>query len=282
MSELIKRDTVTEIVRKYDTAIKGIKEAYNLLESSEKTLSGLFGECRSDVFPKGTPPYSVMENMDKVIEEIKEVAWYSIFERFGVFNIMTDKAKQEYQRQVENKELPEFTVINILETFKTLESTKKNMVLDRIRESYNEILPGQHLQKKKTNRQGGIGKKVIVEDAFDITKYNSGLELHELITISMWWKDIFHRLDTVFHLMDGKGFPKYPGDLVTGIEEVIRSRKHDYQCETEYFKLKWFKNGNCHIIFKRLDLLSLYNKIGNGENILPAAMKEGRKQGWKE
>ncbi|WP_459933881.1 DUF4942 domain-containing protein [Fundidesulfovibrio butyratiphilus] len=35
-------------------------------------------------------------------------------------------------------------------------------------------------------------------------------------------------------------------------------------CETSYFQCKWFKNGNLHIVFKRLDLLEKLNRIGAG------------------
>ena len=34
-------------------------------------------------------------------------------------------------------------------------------------------------------------------------------------------------IDKLFHLMDGKGVPKYPDTLVTQIEEACRAKKWD-------------------------------------------------------
>ena len=73
----------------------------------------------------------------------------------------------------------------------------------------------------------------------------------------------FHDLDKVFHLLDGAGIPKYPGDMVTAMREAMAAGQQE--CTTKYLKVRWFKNGNAHLEFLRLDLLQKLNaKAGEG------------------
>lgn len=62
-----------------------------------------------------------------------------------------------------------------------------------------------------------------------------------------------------------KGTSKYPGNAVTAIREACNQDL--MACETEYFKFKFFFNGNCHIQFKRMDLVARMNQIA-GENLV--------------
>ena len=61
-------------------------------------------------------------------------------------------------------------------------------------------------------------------------------------------------LDNVFHRLDGKAAPKYPDGLVTAVNQAMRERKTEI--ETDYFRCRWYRNGNLHMEFKRLDLLN--------------------------
>ena len=36
------------------------------------------------------------------------------------------------------------------------------------------------------------------------------------------------------------------------------------ECETDYFRVRWFLKGTVHIWFKREDLLAELNRIGSG------------------
>ena len=68
-------------------------------------------------------------------------------------------------------------------------------------------------------------------------------------------------LENVFSLLDGQGVNHYPDDIITRINAACKE-KHK-TLEDHYFKLKWYKNGNLHVEFKRLDLLDRLNRIGS-------------------
>ena len=82
-----------------------------------------------------------------------------------------------------------------------------------------------------------------------------------------WGEQRLRCIDNVFHLLDGKGPIKWPGDLVTMIKEAMRDK--EWVCETEYFSCKWFKKGSLHIKFKRMDLVKELNKRAGGNRIKP-------------
>jgi hypothetical protein len=80
--------------------------------------------------------------------------------------------------------------------------------------------------------------------------------------VSYYYKDHLKDLDNIFHLLDGRGAVKYACDLVTAIETSDK-----FTAETEYFAAHWYKNGNLHLIFKRMDLADKLAQIGS-KNIL--------------
>ena len=78
-------------------------------------------------------------------------------------------------------------------------------------------------------------------------------------------------VDKAFHLLDGKGLPKYPGDFLTAIREAMRrSRGPGFAGESEYFRFRVYGNGNVHLELKRMDLVAGINRRCGG-NMVPQA-----------
>jgi hypothetical protein len=64
-------------------------------------------------------------------------------------------------------------------------------------------------------------------------------------------------VDKAFHLLDGKGLPKYPGDFLTAVREAMRrSRGPGFAGESEYFRFRVYGNGNVHLELERMDLVA--------------------------
>ena len=109
----------------------------------------------------------------------------------------------------------------------------------------------------KNNSEFEIGKKVIRYSLID-SRYSTP-------HLSQYGEEEITGMDNVFHLLDGKGIAKYPDDAVTVIKAAMN--KGNMEGETDYFYLKWFKNGNLHIAFKRSDLVAELNRRGGGNRI---------------
>ncbi len=129
------------------------------------------------------------------------------------------------------------------------------MFEEAIKEVFDFLRPGKWCSHK-TNNRFEVGKKVIIDWGID-TSYGMLRPVYQK-------EQSYRALDNIFHLLDGKGVSKYPGDFVTALSAACR--KKEWECETEYFKCKWYKRGTLHIEFKRLDLLKELNRRAGGMN----------------
>lgn len=66
-------------------------------------------------------------------------------------------------------------------------------------------------------------------------------------------------LDRTFHILDGKEPKDHLADAAALIAKA--DRNGDQTFEAEYFRSKWFKNGNIHIELLRPDLVTAANKL---------------------
>jgi hypothetical protein len=68
-------------------------------------------------------------------------------------------------------------------------------------------------------------------------------------------------LDRVFHVLDGKVAPDYQQGLGAAIRETMARRDGTMQCESDYFRARWFKNRALHLWMKRADLVERANRL---------------------
>lgn len=96
----------------------------------------------------------------------------------------------------------------------------------------------------KTNQPFKFGKRIIVRRLLTSGSPNFHVtnELDDLIR--------------VFSILDGKPEPDHRNGAYYLVSDARRS-----EAEHDYFSLRWFKNGNGHLTFKRADLVNQMNKI---------------------
>ncbi|MDA8137944.1 MAG: DUF4942 domain-containing protein [Desulfobacteraceae bacterium] len=236
------------MVNSYQQGIKVLTEAYDLMEKAEGLLA------RAVSFPKTVDSRhrSTIQKRDlsEVIKENHKGAWQRIIEKMQLRHLLSDKRFKEVQDQIEKGEIPELTVENIFGLVQDMTSNMGAFLQECIAETFEWLIPFRN-SPFKTNKTFKVGPKVIKEFMVDSWGVNYHREQH-LIS-----------LDNVFHLLDGKGPIKDTGSLVTTIKQTIRDKKTN-ECETPYFKARWFKRGTLHIWFKRADLLAELNRIGAG------------------
>jgi hypothetical protein len=255
MQELIKYNNLTAMVAEYNLAQENIKEGFTLLQSAKKHLDTL-GGTHVYLFPAGRIDES---NVEQPLTYIKQQAWRTLVTKTNIRNLLSEKKNKELNAQLENpKELPDVSVEAIMSFFEHFSSNLTTFLQETIEETFEFLRPHTRWQKDyKTNSEYEIGKKVIKEYMFDTSFGYVNLNYHK--------ENALRSLDNVFHLLDGKGPIKYPGDLITVIHYALQYKQ--WECATEYFYLKWYKNGNCHIEFKRMDLVAELNKRAGGNRL---------------
>jgi hypothetical protein len=173
---------------------------------------------------------------------------------------MSEKKKNDLDKQLESETVPDYTRENVLSTFKTLTENVKSLMDDTIFEAFNVLRPPN--SEYKTNTEYAVGKRAILNWMISTFKWRGKLENPSLNYQREQW---LRSLDNAFSLMDGCGPIKAPGDSVTILKEAIKNR--NTCCETKYFKYKWYLKGSLHIEFKRMDLVAKMNAIG-GKGLL--------------
>jgi hypothetical protein len=172
---------------------------------------------------------------------------------------LSTKRKEEFRAQIEDQQAPPFNVENAMGLLGGLVNDLDAYFAEAVKEIFDWLKPGAWDKKYKTNEKSRfeIGKKIIVTW---VMRWEYG-------RMSMWPRsgNSLIDLDKMFHLLDGQGVPKYPGDLVTQIRSAINGGENEV--ETAYFSLKWYKNGNLHLTFLRDDLLQAFNAKA-GERLL--------------
>lgn len=80
-------------------------------------------------------------------------------------------------------------------------------------------------------------------------------------TSSTYRFDQLDDLERILSLLAGRSIPEARNSLATRIGEKLSMDRRQAGYEDELFEIRWFKNGNLHVRFKRQDLVQKMNRI---------------------
>jgi hypothetical protein len=243
---------ITEIVAKYKEFLKKHEEGSRLITEA---LNLVHDVTDQNIMYQGHIHGYRHEGW---VRWAKQSVWSYLIKRTKIEEVMTAEGVQELKAQLKKiDDLPELTEENIFNMLKNVYSSAPDKVTEFIKETFEWLLPIRWENEYKTNQKftHELKEKVIKTLIFK-DWYGSGNDLsHDSAKHIM-------AMDNAFRLLDGKGVTKWPNDFVTKIFEAIKQDVRE--AENDYFHFKWYKNGNAHITFKRLDLLSKINAIASG------------------
>lgn len=247
------RETITAIVERYQAAMEAIEDLHTVHTEADKIFRSF----------DNTGWYMRLDNecdYEKSQKRLTRNAWRQIIKKTGLLEAMTEKRKAEIERTVENDRMPEITVENCLDILKQLYDRTPDLLREFVADCYNMFIPTQY-SGLRTNSGGEIGKRGIISYVFNCDycfslSYNRGYTR-------------LKTLENTFSLLDGKGIVTNDKEnLASKVRLAIKEGKKEL--ETEYFRLKWYKNDRLHVEFKRLDLLRELNRIGAGNRLKAA------------
>lgn len=255
MMELIKRQTLAEMVAAWKDSVRDIEEAFKLLVQAEQRLrttfkssSYLFDLSRSD------SAYRDYEKPDRVIAELKKDVWRELVNRMEMRRLLSVKRCAELDNQLSTGEgLPDIDEVQILAMLEQTAANVPQFMEEAVKEVYDWLRPSTGYVTNHRFEQE-LGKRVIIRHAVQM-RWRAGA-----FDVNYHRQNNVRALDNVFHLLDGKGMSKtYGGDLSDAIQ-----KSEGGEGETEYFKFRCCKNGNLHLEFKRADLLAKINATIGG------------------
>lgn len=242
---LIRNFDLITIEAEYKRAVLLLRDSFANFDAIENIYK-LYFNCEysplSSVLTRHTVEYH--------IKDLTQKAWYQVIEKMQIRDFLSQKKREEIDRMVSENRMPEFTAMNISHFITDAAQNINTIVQDLAVSVWNFIKP--HRTDYKTNCKD-IPNKAVLKYIFTnfptySFDYNKWASLKDL--------------DNIFHLLDGKGVVKYPGGICT----AINGTKERF-AETEYFKLKWYGNGNLHVEFKRMDLVQKLSVLATKNNL---------------
>jgi hypothetical protein len=252
-TELMGRITIPTIVENYSNAIRELREGIKNLKKAQDYM-------RLAINPKGRAGYQEEAfdiDLKNRIKHYRKHTWYYIVDSMNIKDIMTPKRYKELCEQIEKDKVPDITVKNINDFIDGTKMNLKEMLDEHVAEVFDYLMP-HRWQNHKTNKKHMIGKKVIKEHAIT-TAFSVDVNYH--------YRSNLKCMENVFHILDKKLPPEYPNDICSVISQT--ADKGEWETETEYFHLKWYKKGTLHIEFKRDDLRQMLNQMASDYTALP-------------
>ncbi len=265
--ELMAPQTLASLVQAHDQSRALVSEGVQLISQAHHILSEAFGSRFNSVLPDDTRRHDLegtwaMRTIEGGQALISRNGWSYMLHKSGVDALLTAKRKAEFQKALEKGEAPAFTVENILALLGGLAKDLDGYFAEAVLAVWDWLKPwGWGREHYKTNQRSEyeIASKVI-KGGIASPGWAGGK-----FSVNHYRRDNLTDMDKVFHLLDGKGVPHYPGDLVTTMQTAMQAGQDS--CTTPYFRIRWFKNGKGHIELLRADLLQQFNAIA-GKGLL--------------
>jgi hypothetical protein len=255
MNDLLTEMKTSDLVTAYQQMLADLDEAYARLvrikDLYEKIIGGRFFPCKIGRYDMDL--YDHERDKEDSRKGLRINCWKVLFLR--IKNLLPAREISSIEKQLSDGNVPEFTEENIHKLMFSFITRGDEFKKQMIEDVFNFLRPQR--TGLKTNQRPALKEKAIIPGMIDHNKYWT--------TLSGYREDSLWDMDKIFHLLDGAGIPKYPGNLLTRIRDAMREKK--WQTETEYFECTWHKNGNMHIRFKRMDLVFEINKIAGCDKL---------------
>ncbi len=250
VTEIVPTATIGAVCQAYADSVTDVREAFRLLGQTEKRLRTVY----VNEFVHFLPDQWYLHESDaqECVKRLRREAWWYIYRQTRIWEICSIKQREQLEKEARDGALPEVTEPNVMAFLQKLQASLPDMFEQALKEVFDWLRPQRGWGAEyKTNNRFAIGKKVILGYCVD-QRWGGHFDVY------YGKKQHLQALDNVFHLLDGKGIARYPNDLVTAID--TEGAKGLQECQTPYFKCQWFRNGNLHVTFKRMDLVTEINQ----------------------
>jgi Domain of unknown function (DUF4942) len=173
--------------------------------------------------------------------------WDLLMNESGILTFMDSKARYEWREKINKCDTPELTADNIKATFENLYGARGDMFERGVIRCF-KLLSWDY----KTNRPFLFGKRIIVSHMKSYGHFRSE-KVDELAD-----------LQRVFCILDGKPEEDHRHGIYMRLFDADKGRlgmETGGVHEDTYMQIRWFKNGNAHITFRRPELVERMNKI---------------------
>lgn len=263
-NEIVPRATVEAIVQQRDLALGLYSTAFSALTIAAESKTKANAAARA-INPRegrfnhhlhsekvefmGVAHQQPRDEYMAVAKKIVDTeAWARIIEITELERLMDKQAKGELYDQL-LKEPPEATVDNIFATLQQFAADAGTIFRRGIANCFSK------LDRRFRSHDGfKIGSRVILDRMFDqygFSNYHRDMQATLL------------DIERTFMVLDGSAVPPGYAGICGKLDKnrYTGNGARQGEVEDEFFLVRVFKNGNCHVWFKRDDLLERVNKL---------------------
>lgn len=283
MNALVPRLSIEQIVHFRDEALHhyelafdkiadaadAVRQAGELWEAASPGKSGEWSNSSEEIkdFFKAVR----LPDRDRYLRTARRLVdvtvWAHVIDVSGIEQLMDSKAKEELRSQMRyvpersgrqgeiinqdeiNRMLPPVTVENIVATLERFRNDSELIFRRGIVNAFTKM------DRRFRSHDGfKVGSRVIVDYLMrDGHIYSSGTKA-----------DLLTDIERTFLVLDGKMEKAKYGSIVAELERANPSsffNRQRFEVESDYFKVRVFKNGNAHLWFTRKDLVTKINLI---------------------
>ncbi|CAJ5327559.1 methyltransferase domain protein [Burkholderia pseudomallei] len=251
-TDLVKSISITNLANQRVAVVERVRAALDLLGEAQQlsraahlgfprlVLDESYG-CRGR--PSITGDYAKRDEAEAAIVRIIDIrGWDYLLSESGLRTFMDAKARDQWNNQIAEGDVPELTAANIEATFAQLYGSRGDMFERGVLECFRRLS-----WNYRTNEPFKFGKRIIVRYLLSSGSPNHRVtnELDDLIR--------------AFCVLDGKPEPDHRHGAHCLVSDARQARC--MEAGNDYFHLRWFKNGNGHLTFLRPDLVDRMNRI---------------------
>ncbi|WEG18606.1 DUF4942 domain-containing protein [Alkalihalophilus pseudofirmus] len=264
-----KINDIERLVAEYETACDLAKKAYQAMREREVFFNYI------DTVNKGDNLYSnklnlisshshTTENLNQELDKLRHGYWQLILDTDEFKELLTNDAIQELNRRMNLADELEINLQNIKMLITAINYNRQDMLMESVVSIFRKITRYHQNQYStnihyyngwKTNDAFKINKKIIIPIKYVFDGYYDFSDKYENINSDTrrYIDDIVKAFKLIDHNVE---------------DEFVRSNENEF--ENNLLRFKMFKNGNIHIWFKDLQLLSKLNYLcGKHFNWLP-------------
>ncbi len=257
MQELTIKASIPELIAKRGMALDKIERAINDLKDAlalandaciggKQNASSSLVDAIRDQIRFGRVEYDA----EKIRIALDRSMWRSFVVNTPLWSLMDTKARKQFDQDMAGIP-PEATEENLHATMSLYFADAGKIFQRSLIETFRS-LPNQYA----SNNSFRLDKKIILGHIQDSNGY-----------FSHYADDRIRDLDRVFWVLDGKEYPAdYSAGLPGALRDAVTQARGNFTagagtCETDYFSVRFFKNGNAHATFKRPDLVLKANRL---------------------
>lgn len=265
--QMLPRATIEFIVKNRDLALSMHSEAYDLLHVGKQAVAAAHAQARKAMLGKTRyndhvssgerdkhAHAATLAAKDVYMADIQKVldtdVWSSIVKTTDLERLMDKKAKDQLKQELLTNP-PEVTAENIRATLEQFILDADTIFKRGIAECFSALE-----RRFKSHDGWKIGSRIILANAFSAWGSWNSNRNHD---------DSLRDIERVFLTLDGVPPTASYGGIV---DSVSNARSYANQTgtkqslfENEYFRIRSFMNGNCHIWFLRDDLVERVNQL---------------------